>query len=59
MKKVVQRIYVRINPETEKVQISCTHIDGYAEVYVGNYVASQAELKEEYNKQQSQDESES
>lgn len=52
MEKIVQRIYVRINPQTKKVQISCTYIDGYQEMYVANYAASQGQLKKDFEDQQ-------
>ena len=48
MKKIVQRIFVRINPETGKVKTSCTKTDGSAVIYVSNYSSSQEEMEKDW-----------
>ena len=48
--KIVQRIYVRINPESGKVRTSCTETEGSTAIYVANYPGTQAGLKAEYQK---------
>jgi len=48
MEKIVQRIYVKINPKTQKVMISCTLDEGYHALYVANYPADQEQLKKDY-----------
>ena len=50
---VVQRIYVKINPENEKVMISCDKLpeenqEGWSVVYVSNYPATQQQLRRDY-----------
>lgn len=51
MKKIVQRIFVRLNPETDKVKVSCTKTEGSVAIYVANYPGGQNELEEDYKKQ--------
>jgi len=48
MEKVVQRIYVKINPKTKKVMMSCTLLEGYHAIYVSNYPAEQEQLKKDH-----------
>ena len=47
--KIVQRIYTKLNPETDKVIISCTIMEESMAVYVANYPGTQVELKEDYD----------
>lgn len=47
-KKIVQRIYVKINPETEKVMTSCTLMPGYNAIYVANYPGNQDQLRQDF-----------
>jgi hypothetical protein len=47
--KIVQRIYVKLSPETGKVIFSCTIMEESMAVYVANYPGTQAELKEDFD----------
>ena len=47
--KIVQRIYIKLSPETGKVIISCTIMEESMAVYVANYPGTQAELKEHFD----------
>lgn len=51
MKKIVQRIYVKINPETGRVMTSCTLMEGYNAIYVANYPGDQDQLRRDYEGQ--------
>ena len=47
--KIVQRMYVKINPETGNIMTSCTLMEGYNAIYVSNYPGTQAGLKSDYD----------
>jgi hypothetical protein len=51
-KKVIQLIYVKINPKTDKVQTSCTMMPGSQAIYVANYHGTQDQLRLDYEKLQ-------
>jgi len=48
--KLVQRMFVKLNPDTGRIMTSCTLMDGYVVMYVSNYPGTQAELEKDYKK---------
>jgi hypothetical protein len=46
--KIVQRMYVKLNPDTSRIMTSCTLMDGYTVIYVSNYPGTQQELAKDY-----------
>jgi hypothetical protein len=50
MDKVIQRIYVKLNPKTKKVMTSCTLMEGYTTIYVSNYTTDQEQMRKDYER---------
>ena len=46
--RIVQRMFVKLNPDTSRIMTSCTLMDGYAVIYVSNYPGTQTELEKDY-----------
>ena len=57
-KAIVQNVYLKRNPTTGKVMISCSPIDepGWSATYVSNYPATQEQLKRDFKEEQNEKE---
>ena len=46
--RIVQRMFVKLNPDTGRIMTSCTLMDGYTVIYVSNYPGTQSDLEKDY-----------
>lgn len=47
--KIIQRMFVKLNPDTSRIMTSCIMMDGAVAMYVSNYPGTQAELERDFN----------